>query len=240
MRKFMMLLWLISLFFATGLYAGAVEAYTVDGTISETAYNWQRPDLTWTDSADDNSSGKIALPFPVTLGGKTFDAFDMDSNGYVELLSWTETPTGYGYGNVDDLIADNSSATYLLAAYDDLSSYDYGAYGYDDSLSDRVIFDYLTETYEDEGCFYLNNFEMILYQNGTIDWNFRFADYDSYDNDLFTGLYLGNTGTLLEGTDNEIPELTSYRYSPVPEPSSLLLLSGGLAGLFAVVRKRGR
>src|SRR3989338_9095284 len=87
-------------------------------------------DLDWSDADDDNNTGNTDLGFSVTIGDATYDAFDMDSNGYVQLLFGSQSPTEEGYGDLEDNLIDaDPSSTYLLAAYDDLSSYYYGYYG---------------------------------------------------------------------------------------------------------------
>ena len=190
------------------------------------------PTLDWVDSLDDGYTGSTALGFSVTIGGATYSYFDMGSNGDIELLTDAgDVPTGYGYGSISGLTSSDSSATYLLAAYDDLSSEAYGYFGYK-LFSDRAVFYYDTETWQDSYGYLLNNFEVILYDDGNVQWNFNYADYDLFDYDLFSGLYFGNTQTLLELTSDDIPSESSYL---APEPSSLFLL--GLSGL-ALRRKR--
>ena len=123
--------------------------------------------------------------------------------------------------NIDSTIFTSSTfgsdnrycATYLLAAYDDLDSSTHGYCGYK-LFSDRAVFYYDTETYEDAapGPSELNNFEVVLYDDGNVQWNFNYANYLFYNQDLFSGLYFGNTQTLLELTRYHIPEQKSYLY----------------------------
>jgi len=177
--------------------------------------------LDWAESADDSSTGSIALGFSVTIGGATYSYFDMGSDGYIELLTDAgDVPTDHGdhaWGDVNELITDDPCATYLLAAYDDLTSLVYGYYGYklfSDPDPNRAVFYYYTETYEDTGepTDELNNFEVILYEDGNVQWNFNYAEYRFFLLDLFSGLYFGNTQTLLELTRYHIPEQESYLY----------------------------
>jgi len=235
----------IVLFFGIIFYAFRAQA----SGIVEVPFNFislNQSDLDWSDSNDDSSSDKTSLPFSVTFDGKTYTHFDMDSNGYIQLLGEDDKPSYYGYGSIADLIVDDYNDDhklnnfYILAAYDDLSSDEYGFYGYK-AYSDKIIFYYLTETYEDEGNEYLNNFEVILFKNGNIRWNFNYADYEDGDYNLFTGLYLpeGYFVKILPAVTDWIPQNTSYLYgNPVPVPSSILLFSAGLTGLVFISRKR--
>ena len=192
--------------------------------------------LDWADSDDDFNTGSRALGFSVTLGGATYDHFDLNSNGYVELLTGPgDVPIDYDYGSVSGLIGADASSTYLLAAYDDLTSYYYNFYGYK-LLADRAVFYYDTETWADEDNDYPNVYQVILFADGRVQWNFRFSNYSSYDYDLYSGLYFGNTGTLLELISGDIPQLESYLY--VPEPATMSLLAIGLGALFVRRRKR--
>jgi len=172
--------------------------------------------LDWADSDDLSFTGSTALGFSVTIGGASYSYFDMSSDGYVELLTDAcDVPTSWGGGSIGDLTTFNPSETFLLVAYDDLDSLKAGYYGYK-LFSDRAVFYYDTETFQDggpgPGPDLLNNFEVILYDDGNVQWNFNSADYKYFDQDLFSGLYLGNTQTLLELTAYQIPEQKSHLY----------------------------
>ncbi len=172
--------------------------------------------LDWVDSADDACTGSTALGFSVTIGGATYSYFDMSSNGYIELLTDAgDVPTGYSGStpSLVGLISADPCATYLLAAYDDLSSFNHGYYGYKlFSDPNRAVFYYDTETWQDSYWEILNNFEVVLYDDGNVQWNFNYANYENFDEDLFSGLYFGNTQTLLELDRYHIPEQKSYLY----------------------------
>ncbi len=201
----------------TSVHASSFEEVTYEFD------SYSKVALDWADSgADSNSFGPNSLGFSVTIGGAAYSYFDMSSDGYIELLTDAcDVPTRRGYDSIDGLISFDPCATYLLAAYDDLDSSDgqgpnyYGYYGYIlFSDPNRAVFYYDTETFQDTGesGAQLSNFEVILYEDGNFQWNFNYANYEWFDEDLFSGLYFGNTQILLELTRYHIPEQESYLY----------------------------
>ncbi len=174
-------------------------------------FEWSSPALDDSDDCDSCQLGDINLPWDVTISGQTFVAFAMSADGYVELLKNGESSYGYGEGEVDDLTEEGDpDHTYLMAAYDDLSS-DYGGFFGYSILTDRVVFTWLTETYDDEEDGDFNFFQIVLYDDGRVQWNFYFADFDDYDYDLFSGIYLGGDARQLKEIAREtIPEFESW------------------------------
>ncbi|OWY72336.1 hypothetical protein B7486_05290 [cyanobacterium TDX16] len=165
----------------------------------------------WSDSDDDGESDEVNLPWTVNIQGLEFVAFIQSSNGFVELLRSGESAYDYEDYDVEGLINDGDPHhSYLMAAFDDLSSDEVGQFGYD-IQADRVVFDWLTETYEDEEYGRPNNFQIVLYADGRVQWNFIFALYDDWDEDLFSGLYLGHdVMRLVEVARDSIPEQESW------------------------------
>jgi hypothetical protein len=165
--------------------------------LAPTAYEFEGiANLDWLNAGDDNWSPVTSLPFALQLAGETYVAFVQDANGYVELLRDGETPYGFGEGNVADLVVYDALSggpdhTYLLAAYDDLTSEHYGCYGYRVE-SDRIVFYWIVETSCDAGSELLLESEIVLSSDGRVDWNFRNDEYSCFDYDLYSGLYLGH------------------------------------------------
>jgi len=192
----------------------------IDPGLSEVPFRFEPAGgLDWSDACDTCETGAVALPFPVTLGSETYTAFQQESDGDVELLRNGDTPYNFSYGYVADLIADtddvpgNPTHTYLLAAFDDLDSEYLGTFGYR-AESDRVVFYWRTETYDDDDDGLLNEFEIILSDDSSVRWNFNYANYAGHGYDLFTGLYLGHGDQILhEIVRDMIPTRRSWIFT---------------------------
>ena len=172
--------------------------------------------LDWISAEDDGWSDVTALPFPFTIAGETYTAFTMDSNGYIELLRDGEEEYGYGYGTVEELTTygEGPRHTYLMAAYDDLDSSSNGFFGFR-VMSGCAVFAWMTETYEDGGSDLLNEFQVAIFPDGRIEWNFGEASYAENGNELFTGIYLGHgSDTLIEVESGSIPADASWELLP--------------------------
>ncbi len=168
---------------------------------------------------DDDYAPVQALPFTVTWGGQSYDSFHMGSNGDVELLNAGDITASPGFGYLSEL---PSGRTFLLSAYDDLV----GRITYEDK-GDRVVFNYSVITYADDDYFsysidYLNTFQTVLHDDGTVEWNFLESNFYDYGYDLATGIQLAGQGSLLAVTD-DIPAYQSFRFTPVPLPATLLM-----------------
>ncbi len=164
------------------------------------------------DSCDDCELGEVDLPWSVTLSGVPLSRFVQSSNGYVELMQAGEDGCFPSFGSLSDITgcSDATDHIYLLAAYDDLSSDDCCEFGYQ-ILSNRVIFYWNTETYDDSGDGALNEFQVILHADGRIEWNFASAQYSDYGYDLLTGIYFGyGRDEFVEIARNRIPSFESF------------------------------
>ncbi|MCX9012119.1 MAG: right-handed parallel beta-helix repeat-containing protein, partial [Candidatus Methanoperedens sp.] len=147
----------------------------------------------------DNDYFIYELPFTFPFMGRNITRISANTNGLIELLQSHEDcdfdygcnriGTHYGgdhIGNMDaifasngDLVTDASARTYL------------GVF----NLSDKVVVEWYGLTRTDEYPYGYNlssnpiHFQVVLYPNGTIEWNLNEMKFSNYDFDMFTGIY---------------------------------------------------
>jgi hypothetical protein len=183
--------------------------------ISPTTFNWIQVDCGDADDCDDadDNSFTYTLPWTFPYGdperARDIVSIVVSSNGTITLQEAGEAD----YYTDDYKSADCSSSPpdpgmddvpgldIIFANHDDLSSYYYGyyavkAYNAGDTDSDGnivpedvVVVLWETETYEDEDDDdLLNRFEVLLYPDGRIVWNFDYFEWTDYDGDPYSGL----------------------------------------------------
>ncbi len=132
-------------------------------TLSETSYAWDGTDANRTKAATadydytygDEASVTYTLPWPFTFYGQAYNQINVDTNGNIWLGAIAGGP--------------------VIAAWnDDLSSYYYGgAFIQHKTSPERVVIEWQTETYTDEGEQLLNDLEVVLFQNGSIRFDYK-------------------------------------------------------------------
>lgn len=171
--------------------------------IYEWAFNWQTPTpLTASNAcAVDECTLASTLGFTVNLGGKNYVKFEQSQSGYVQLMANGDVYTEVHSNTVHFLIGDDTeNGAYLMAAFDQYDGSVGGSFGYR-KLADRVIFYWNLETADDATDLTFDNpneFQIVLYDTGQIDWNFNSATFTvgSLVYDGYTGLYLGSPNEL--------------------------------------------
>ncbi|WP_197076096.1 PGF-pre-PGF domain-containing protein [Methanosarcina sp. MTP4] len=177
--------------------------------LNEADYQWiniTQEDLDWSNSNDDYCSESVSIGFDFTLDGMTYTRMEVVSNGVIHLIP-------EGGVELDDDDYDYASQwadwypeeTFIFALSDDLYAGDDGWYGYKSYLTgdtdsggiaipcNMTVIDYHVSTYDDYGYSeYPNDFQVVLYEDGTLRFNFKRIDYLSFDYSLDSGLYLGN------------------------------------------------
>lgn len=151
------------------------------------------------------------LPFPFSMQGTTFTRYSVNSNGAVELLPQSGSfQMNAAAGNPENMIAAYPDATMIFASFDDLVSTWNGFFGVrhlkpgdrigegQPITEEALVFHWETETYSNEDYGYMNNFEVLLYPDGRVQWNFDTMDYDAYDYQMYSGIYDGRSGMYLE------------------------------------------
>ncbi len=178
--------------------------------VSFVGFSWDSSSLTLSASCDDCMIGVIPLGFEVSLGGRIFTHFVQSANGYVELLADGDASLALEYGFLSNITDQDPAHTFILAGYDDLTSEYYGYFG-SSVAEDRAVFTWHTETYYDDEDGYLNTFQVVLFRNGDIRFNFKLGDYYSYDYDLVSGLFLGyETRLWLPVVEGDLPSYSSW------------------------------
>jgi hypothetical protein len=159
-------------------------------------------------SADD-ASFTYTLPFAFNFFGRNIVNIEISTNGSIELLEDGESCTlcsdrGTYTGN---LFAD-----IIFASYDDLyvstTEHDYVAvFNQEDEY---VVVEWSGSTYsDDDSTVNPIHFQVVMYPNGEVQWNFMEMNFEIYDNDMFTGVYDFEQGKLY-GAGFAIDEVSSY------------------------------
>jgi hypothetical protein len=131
----------------------------------------------------DEASLSYVLPWAFKFYGQSFSQINVDTNGNV----WFG-PTGLG--------------PVITAWNNDLSSYYYGGvFVQHNSAPERIVIEWLTETYTEEGQYVPNRFKVILYKDGPVRIDYKsFAT--AYGEDFGSGVSRGEGIPSLSVTDN--------------------------------------
>lgn len=159
-------------------YANALEISDGFYKLADTTAAWDGTDAKRTKARSnsyyytygDEKSIIYTLPWSFNFYGQSYDQINVDTNGNV----WFGVT---GFANSLTL-ASNGRGPVISAWNSDLSSNFYGGAFVqrktDAPLGDRVVIEWKTETYTDEGYNRPNNFEIVLFSNGNfrIDYNY--------------------------------------------------------------------
>ena len=141
---------------------------------------------------DDNNT-EYVLNRTFNYFGRNITKISASTNGFIELLeAWEGCYDCNDYGsthadgnyrsNMDVIFASNDN---LQTIYDSETQYLAIC-----SMDDKIVIELLGSTATDyESTDYQINFQIILYQNGTIEWNFNEMNWANHSYDMFSGLY---------------------------------------------------
>gem|GEM_PF-2557380 len=138
------------------------------------------------------------LPFAFPFMGRNITKVSVNTNGLIELLQSNEDCNfqygcnGYGthhdgnhIRNMDAIFASNDHLS-MNAEDNFLSVF---------NLQDKVVLEWYGLTHTDDVFYGFNSssnplhFQVVMYPNGTIEWNFKTMNFNSYSEDMFTGVY---------------------------------------------------
>lgn len=182
-----------TLFAATdGFYNLFPTSYTWDGTDAN-RQNTKTTDYTYT--YGDEASVTYSLPWNFAFYGQTFSTITADTNGNI----WF----GSSGSNHSLNLISNGRGPVIAAWNNDLSSYYYGGV-YIQHMTDpeKVVIEWQTETYTDEGRRRPNNFEAVLFPNGEIRLDYKSFTQTATNQDFGSGTSL-NDGTYYVNLTNE-------------------------------------
>ncbi|MEB3755747.1 MAG: right-handed parallel beta-helix repeat-containing protein [Desulfurococcales archaeon] len=174
------------------------------------------------------------LPWPINMYGYNYTYISVSTNGYIELLSTNQSAlqgyyTVHTYGthrSVSSKETYGSGVTTLFAYSGDLyeSSNSFASVF---NMGDKVIVAFNGTTYEDEDDVnYPVQFQVALYNNGSILISLGNISYTALDGDGFTGLYFQPIGIEITA-GYTLPPYTSYRINPSTHIASITTASVG-------------
>jgi len=161
------------------------------------------------------------LPWPINVFGYNYTYISVSTNGYIELLSTNQSAMQgdysvhvYGYHRVVPSEETYGSGVTTLFAYSGDLYESSNSFASVFNMEDKIIIAFNGTTYEDEDdVSYPVQFQIILYNNGSIIVSLGRISYTGLDGDGFTGLYFQPTG--IEVTAGYmLPQYTSYKMNP--------------------------
>jgi hypothetical protein len=180
----------------------------------------------------DESVTTYTLPWTFKFYGQSFTSITADTNGNI----WFGSA---GPAHNFDLSTNTNHIPVIAAWNDDLSSAFYGGVFIQQKTNpDRVVVEWRTETYTDEGLFVPNSFETVLFANGKIRMDYRTIT-TAFGNDSGSGISRGD-GIYYDITSNIAPVHTlaaagqrSFQYS-VPMKNLQLNFAGNGGGIITI------
>ena len=232
-------------------WSGASAATDGFYNLQEVASTWDGTDAdrTRVPTADydytygDESSVSYTLPWPFRFYGQTFQTINVDTNGNV----WFAAD-----GPAHSFNLANTGRGGVIAAWNnDLTSYYYGgAFIQHKANPERLVIEWQTETYSDEGAGKPNNFEVVLYPDGTFRHDYKSFSVSSAD-DLGSGASSGNNvnaisvssafgdvfslaGRSFQAAESAPPAAVIHPF-PSPSGTKTLTVSGEMRGTGVVI-----
>jgi len=182
-------------------------------SIADITFSWeftgyenlqQSGGVTTTSVHGDDNYTECTLPFTFPFNGKGIVKVGVNTNGLIELLETGESCyecSNYGthyngtyVGYIDAVFASNDD----LITNVEISN-----------LSDSVVIDWAGNTYVDD-ITYPIHFEVVLFSDGRIHWNFRTMAWSGYSYDMYTGVYFDGGTAQDVGYKINTPQSSSY------------------------------
>ncbi|GEM_PF-6076610 len=171
-------MWSLPVFAATdGIYQSSETTTAWDGTY---ANRLRAPTADYDYAYGDESSVSYTLPWAFTFYGQSYTSINADTNGNI----WFGAT-----GSAHSINLASSGRGPVISAWNnDLSCQFYGGVFVQHKTGpERVVVEWQTETYTDEGSWRMNDFEAVLYPSGAIRFDYRSFN-PSTQNDFGSGI----------------------------------------------------
>jgi hypothetical protein len=142
----------------------------------------------------DEASITYPLPWNFTYYGQSYSQINADTNGNI----WFSTS-----GSAHSFNLSATGRGPVIAAWNnDLSSNLYGGVFIQHKTNpERVVVEWLAETYSDEGSYRPNRFEVVLFQNGSVRLDYKSFAPSTF-HDFGSGISQGNGATYISLTNS--------------------------------------